>query len=134
MAVPRRIRADLVVRSGLTPSLARSTSFPRVLLHRLNAHPGVAGVEELMIGNAIWTNPLLLHSERRVPLNYSPSSVCRIHPAFQADSVNVWRSPGRWPCRQHSFWQTNPPPRLMECRGAKPLICFSVWLPKVAVP
>lgn len=57
VAIARRITADLVVVSPRTRTIFQSAQFPRRLLFRLPAHPGVAAVEEMYMGQARFHNP-----------------------------------------------------------------------------
>ncbi|MDX2037415.1 MAG: ABC transporter permease DevC [Isosphaeraceae bacterium] len=57
LIVPRRVSADLIIMSSKTPSMFRPTSWSRRLLYRLPAHPAVASVQAVYLGNAKWRNP-----------------------------------------------------------------------------
>ncbi|MDX1965970.1 MAG: ABC transporter permease DevC [Planctomycetaceae bacterium] len=57
VALTRRVAAQLVVISPRTKTIFQATSFPRRLLFRLPAHPGVARVQEAYLSQARWRNP-----------------------------------------------------------------------------
>ncbi|RPI89767.1 MAG: DevC protein, partial [Planctomycetaceae bacterium] len=57
VAIARRVSSDLVIVSPRTKSIFQSAQFPRRLLFRVGAHPQVAAVQEMYMGQARWRNP-----------------------------------------------------------------------------
>ena len=57
LGVPNRIVADLVILNPQTPSLMTPAPFSRRLLYRLPAHPAVAEVQSVYLGQGRWKNP-----------------------------------------------------------------------------
>jgi putative ABC transport system permease protein len=57
LIVPRQIDADLIVISPQSQAMFRTAQFPRRLLYRLPAVPGVESVRAIYLGTVPWHNP-----------------------------------------------------------------------------
>ncbi|WP_428304783.1 ABC transporter permease DevC [Lacipirellula sp.] len=57
LIVPRQIDADLIVVSPQSQAMFRTSPFPRRLLYRLPAVPGVESVRAVYLGTVPWHNP-----------------------------------------------------------------------------
>lgn len=57
LIVPRQIDADLIVISPQSQAMFRTSPFPRRLLYRLPAVPGVESVRAVYLGTVPWHNP-----------------------------------------------------------------------------
>jgi putative ABC transport system permease protein len=95
VAIAKRIQADLVVVSPRTKTIFQSAQFPRRLLYRLPAHPGVERVQEMYMSQARWRNPWELREhpisifavDPRHPLMDFPGFASRASELLESDRV-----------------------------------------------